>query len=279
MQVIDAQVHAYEADTQQRPWQGSLPGPRSVTGDELVQAMIDVGVDRALLVSPWTLYGPDTTYVVGVAKSYPDRFGLIAPLDPYDAGASGAIRTWAATPGATGIRLMAGITAGFRSDDDAVRSAVVAADAAGLPVCVFCPEQLWIIDDLARLYPDTQFVLDHLGLVQPLRPPAPENPFADLGHVIALATHPNLAVKLTGVCTLSRQPFPFDDLREPIGRVIDAFGIDRCMWGTDWTRAVELVSYKDAVDAFRDHYQLSAGDREALMGGTVRKIFGWPGEP
>ena len=52
--------------------------------------------------------------------------------------------------------------------------------------------------------------------------------------LLALASHDNIVVKITGACTLSRAPFPYDDLWDPLGRIFDAFGIDRCMWGTDW---------------------------------------------
>src|ERR1700722_18937576 len=120
MDVIDAQVHAYESDSSRRPWKGSLPGPSSVTGDELVAAMLEVGVDRALLVSPWTLYGSDASYIVEVSTQHPDRFGLVAPLDPYESNAA-AIVAWGNTPGAIGIRLMAGVREGFRPDAREVR--------------------------------------------------------------------------------------------------------------------------------------------------------------
>jgi hypothetical protein len=49
----------------------------------------------------------------------------------------------------------------------------------------------------------------------------------------------------------------------------------RCMWGTDWTRAVGLLTYKEGVEAFRITDRLSDSDRAALMGGTLTKIYGW----
>jgi L-fuconolactonase len=275
MTVIDAQVHAYEQDNPSRPWAGSLPGPPAVTGDQLVSAMVEVGVDQALLVSPWTLYGSDASYAVEVHGAHPDRFGLIAPIDPYQDGAAEAVTVWGDTPGAVGIRLMAGLAVGFRADHRRVRATVDAALAQTLPVCVFCPQRLTIIDELAQLYPNVQFVLDHLGLTQPLKPPPPENAFAELDGVLALAKYPNIAVKVTGVCTLSHRPFPFEDLWDPLSRVFDAFGIERCMWGTDWTRALALVDYADSVAAFRDHLPLSQDERDTLMGGTVERIFDW----
>ena len=47
------------------------------------------------------------------------------------------------------------------------------------------------------------------------------------------------------------------------------------MWGTDWTRAVALLTYKEGVDAFRVTDRLSDADRATLMGGSLTKIYGW----
>jgi L-fuconolactonase len=42
--------------------------------------------------------------------------------------------------------------------------------------------------------------------------------------------------------TPSKQPYPFPDIRDPLARVFDAWGFDRCLWGTDWTRAAVVVT-------------------------------------
>ena len=70
-------------------------------------------------------------------------------------------------------------------------------------------------------------MIDHLGLPQPFEPPPPAQPFADLPMVLALAAQPNVAIKITGACTLSHEPFPYPDLWEPLGRIFDAFGLER----------------------------------------------------
>lgn len=118
-------------------------------------------------------------------------------------------------------------------------------------------------------------MLDHLGLRQPFEPPAPPEPFADLPKVLALAQYDNVAIKSTGTCTLSHEPFPFADIWNPLGRIFDAFGIERCLWGTDWTRAVALVSYGEGVEAFRVTDHLSDAERSALMGGNAQRICGF----
>ena len=86
---------------------------------------------------------------------------------------------------------------------------------------------------------------------------------------------PNVAIKITGAATLSHEPFPFPDLWDPLARIFDAYGFERCLWGTDWTRAVELVDYDRATEAFRRTDRLTAAERDALMGGSLARIYGW----
>jgi len=124
-------------------------------------------------------------------------------------------------------------------------------------------------------YPDTRFVIDHMGIMQPHHPPVPAEPWADLPRVLALAKRPNAAIKVSGACTLSHQAFPFADIWDPLARIFDAWGMDRCLWGTDWTRAAVMCSYSDSVEAFRQNARLSDGDKAMLMGGACAKVYGW----
>src|SRR5688500_18749435 len=106
MPTIDAQVHAYERNHPGRPWAGNLAGPPEVTGDQMVAAMDAVGVDGAILVSPFSLYRHDARYALQVHARYPDRFALVKPVDPSDPAVAETIAEWAATPGTVGVRIM-----------------------------------------------------------------------------------------------------------------------------------------------------------------------------
>jgi L-fuconolactonase len=272
--IIDSQVHAYERNRPERPWIGYLQGPGEVTGDDMVAAMDAVSVDGALLVSPFSMYRYDPSYALEVYAKHPGRFGLIKPFDPQSERVAEEIAEWARTPGVVGARIM--LTAQpFEADDPGLNQILAAGARAGIPVNVMCSGKLPLMRELARRHPETQVVIDHVGLVQPPRPPAPPEPFADLPNVISLAALDNVAIKISGACTLSHQPFPYPDIWEPLGKVFDAFGFDRCMWGTDWTRAVELLTYEQGVEAFRVTDQLSDSERSALMGGTLMKIYNW----
>ncbi len=69
----DSQVHAYEANTPARPWHSPPNWPAHVTADEMVAAMDAIGVDGAILVSPFAMYRYDGSYAVATHKAYPGR--------------------------------------------------------------------------------------------------------------------------------------------------------------------------------------------------------------
>ncbi|MCY3670902.1 MAG: amidohydrolase [Alphaproteobacteria bacterium] len=275
MPIIDAQVHAYERDRPGRPWAGTLAGPAEVTGSDMVAAMDAVGVDGAVLVSPYSMYRYDESYALQVYAGNPGRFCLVKPVDPEDPGVAETVADWARVEGAVAARIMMAYGVSRDPDHAGVSRVLRAAAGAGLPVNLLC----WGILDqalaLARAHPDTHLVIDHLGLRQPFEPPAPLEPFADLPALLALADCENVVVKITGACTLSHAPYPFDDIWDPLARIFEAFGIDRCLWGTDWTRAVNLITYEEGVEPFRRTDRLTEGERAALMGGTLERVYGW----
>ena len=271
---IDSQVHSYERNTPARPWHDILVGPDEVTGDEMVAAMDAVGVDGALLISPYRMYHYDASYALEVYAKHPGRFGVIKPLDPKSETIADDFAEWARTPGVVGARIMiAGQV--VEADDQGLNEILAGGAKAGIPVNVMCSDNLPLMAELARRNPHTQIVIDHVGLAQPFVPPAPPEPFADLANVLSLAELDNVAIKISGACTLSHQPFPYADIWESLGKIFSAFGFGRCLWGTDWTRAVELLDYEQGVESFRVTDQLSDSERSELMGGSLEKIYNW----
>jgi predicted TIM-barrel fold metal-dependent hydrolase len=275
MLTIDAQVHAYERNHAGRPWLATLAGPPEVTGDDMVAAMDAVGVDGALLVSPFTMYGYDAGYAREVYAAHPRRFGLIKPVDPSDPGVAETIADWKATRGTVAIRVMLNRIASVDPADPGLNRVLAEAARHSLPVNLLCWGCLEQVGPLAARNPNTMLVIDHLGLIQPFAPPPPKEPFAELPKVLALAKHDNIAIKISGACTLSHQPFPYRDIWDPLRRIFDAFGFERCMWGTDWTRAIALLTYKQGVEAFRVTDRLTGSERAALMGETLTRVYRW----
>ena len=271
---IDSQVHAYERNSPERPWQGFLDGPDEVTGDDMVAAMDAVGVDGALLVSPYSMYRFDASYALEVNANHPGRFGIIRPFDPESETIADDMAEWTGTPGVVGARIM--LTYGeYDGDHPGLHAILAAAGQAGVPVNIMAAGHLPILRELARRNPGTQIVIDHVGLAQPRHPPAPPEPFAELDSVLAMAEFDNVAIKISGACTLAHEPFPYPDIWEPLGRMFEAFGFERCLWGTDWTRASNVLTYEQGVEAFRVTDTLSDSERAMLMGGALTKVYNW----
>jgi predicted TIM-barrel fold metal-dependent hydrolase len=275
MPIIDSQVHAYEANTPKRPWRTVPNWPDHVTGDEMVAAMDKVGVDGAIFISANSLYGYDASYAVEVQRKHPNRLAIVKPVDPEDPVVADVIADWKKTPGTVGIRVMMRKDSGRDPNHPGIDRILREAVRHDFPVNLSCAGNLDAVPALVDRHPDTRFIIDHLGLVQPRTPPAPPQPWAELPKLLDLAKRKNAVVKVSGACTLAREPYPFPDIWDPLARVFDAWGFDRCLWGTDWTRADAVVKYEPAVEAFRQTDRISESERAMLMGGACTKAYGW----
>jgi L-fuconolactonase len=250
MTVIDSQVHAYEANTPKRPWFRVPNWPAHVTGDEMVAAMNKVGVNGAIFISPFSMYQYDGSYAVEVQRAHPDRFAIVKPVNPDDPAVADVIADWKKTPGTVGIRIIFTKEANRAPEDPGFERILRAAVKYDFPVNVLFWGNVDAGTALVDRYPDTRFIIDHLAILQPQVPPAPPQPWADLPKVLELAKRRNAVIKVSGACTLSREPYPFPDIWDPLAHVFDAWGFERCLWGTDWTRAFAVVNYEQAVEPF-----------------------------
>ena len=275
MPIIDSQVHAYEANMPKRPWDTVPNWPPHVTGDEMVAAMDKVGVDGAIFISAFSMYRYDASYAVEVQRAHPGRLAIVKPVDPDDPKVEDVIAEWKKIPGTVGIRIMLTREAKRDPGHPGIDRIARAAVKHGFPVNILCWANLDAGTSIIDRHPDTRFILDHLGILQPRVPPAPAEPWADLPKVLELARRKNVVIKISGACTLSKQPYPYPDIWDPLARIFDAWGFERCLWGTDWTRAFAVVNYEQGVEPFRKTDRLSESERAMLMGGACAKAYGW----
>jgi L-fuconolactonase len=277
MMIIDSQVHCYEANTPKRPWASVPNWPAHVTGDEMVAAMDRMGVDGAIFISAFAMYRYDASYAVEVQKKHPGRFAIVKPVDPDNPAVADVIAEWKKQPGAVGIRIIVTKEPGREraTDDPGLDRILRAAVRYDLPVNFLCWGNIDQGMKLIDRHPDTRFILDHLGILQPRTPPAPPEPWADLPKVLDLAKRKNVVIKISGACTLSKEPYPYNDIWDPLQRIFDAWGLERCLWGTDWTRAYAVVNFEQAVKPFLETKRLSDSERATLMGGATAKAYGW----
>jgi predicted TIM-barrel fold metal-dependent hydrolase len=273
--IIDSQVHAYEANTEKRPWATVPNWPPHVTGDEMVAAMDKVGVDGAIFISAFSMYRYDDSYAKEVQRAHPGRMAIVKPVDPDNAGVADVVADWKKTPGAVGIRIMYTAEHKRAPDDPGFDRIARAAAKYDLPVNLLCWANLDNGTALIDRHPDTRFIIDHLAILQPRVPPAPDKPWADLPKVLELGKRKNVVIKVSGACTLSKEPYPYNDIWDPLARIFDRWGFERCLWGTDWTRAFAVVNYEQGVKPFLETKRLSDSERAMLMGGACAKAYRW----
>jgi len=276
MHIVDSQVHIWGADTPDRPWppgrahQAQKPYP--VTKDMLLGEMDAAGVSRVVLVPPsWE--GDRNDLALEAARLHPDRFAVMGRLPLERPESRALVADWKKQPGMLGMRFT------FHTDvsrpwltDGTADWLWAAAERAGIPLMVLVPGSLDALDRIAGRHPDLKLVIDHVGLRVAGNAPSA---FTDLPAVCALAKHGNVAVKASGMPSLSADPYPFRDLHPHIRQLVDAFGPRRTFWGTDLTRMP--CTYRECVTLFTEELPwLKGADLEWVMGRGVCEWLGWP---
>ena len=287
--IVDAQVHSWTHDESKHPWDRTYgsSGPVAAAslrrqrewempGPKLAAEMDKAGVGAAIIVTP-SIYGYDNGHPLDVAARYPGRFGVVGRLDPLDPELAERVRRWRNTPYALGLRSVVTSDAHRREmREGVIEKLFAAAEREGVVVCVFWPGHARELLPFVKAHPDLRFVIDHLGMRQPPLISIDGGMWDGYEDVLALGAYPHVAVKLSGAPSMSREPFPYRDLWPQLHRLISAFGLERTMWGSDFTRVAELHTYEQAVAFVRDTNELSPADKERLMSTTVRDVFRWP---
>ncbi len=128
--------------------------------------------------------------------------------------------------------------------------------------------------ELVRRCPEVHFVLDHIGkpgIKHGLREPW-------WGQIRELASHPNVVVKLSGVITeADHERWKPADVKPYVGHVLDCFGPDRVMYGSDWTFSELTHPYAAWVEILDDVLQgASENELRKIYRGTAIRTYRLP---
>jgi L-fuconolactonase len=283
MEIIDAQIHEGQ---QLRPWPLDKNSRLILNVEFAREAMDAIGVDIALI-------NAREPFIEAAVKRYPDRFAGYgfagAEIDDVATFVSG----YRDRPGRLALRVKIGdwatgkVTPEFAGG--ALEPIFAAAERFNVPLFLFAGGHPAEVEQTARAYPDLTLIVDHLGLRQRPQTILAGDRWAQLADVNALAKYPNVSVKFCGGPVFSEQQYPFADVWLQLRTMVEAFGPDRLMWASDYTRmrmatrstelaprAEWLTSYLDSLCFIRDTSELSTTDKAALFGGTVRRILRWP---
>ena len=274
--IVDAQVHLWKAESPDWKW---VPGltpqlPEPMTIERILPLMDEAGVDRVVIVPPsWV--GDRNDYGLEAVRRYPDRFRVMGRFPVQDPQAAARLPTWKDQPGMLGIRLT------FNNEatrpwlsDGTIDWFWPAAEKAQLPLYLFTPGQTAKLGPIAERHPQLTLIIDHMGLSQAM---AKNNTIAAaIDQTVALAKYPNVSVKVSASPGVSNEPYPFRDVTVHLQRVFDAYGPQRCYWGSDLTNTFAKGPYRQRVAHFTEELKfLSESDRDWVLGRAILARLNW----
>ena len=223
----------------------------------------------ACIIQTSTFYRFDNRYIGDSAKATPDWTAGVCTLDPDDPHSPGLLRQYVREYGIRGMRSIAARDGRF--DHPGVRALWKTALDEGIVINAL--SQLATagqVDQLVAEFPALPVVLDHC-----LNPEVGPNLEATVKQVLTMSRRPNLHAKLTFLPTGSKTGYPCADMHEPCRRIIDAFGPQRCVWGSDFPCALwtPRVTYAEHLRIFHDALHLKEDARAAILGETARRLW------
>ncbi len=244
----------------------------------LVDEMAENGVDAAVLVqssgSTW-----DNSYVAHSTNRWPDRFksiGLVDPTDPENAMISAK---WMDDYGVAGFRFHPD----YYPNDvvlDPERNGAMFSEIERRGGIVKVHNRVANVDQMSQIvpnFPGITWIVDHMMYPEP---EMSRDGWQAYRPVLDLAQHPNVIMMISDVHNRSNEGFPYSDMHDAVKSAIDAFGIERCIWGTGYPGDLRVkhgwITLAEELRLIRKGFDwLSAGEVDALLGGTAQRVYGF----
>jgi predicted TIM-barrel fold metal-dependent hydrolase len=276
MGFIDAHVHVWTDDTSHYPlapgWKKEDMAPPRFTPEDLFQHAKPAGVDRINLIQ-MSFYGFNNSYMLDMMSLHKEVFSGTAVIDPLAEDpdrlmgelAKKRVRAFRILP-----KLSKAPVAKWLEPPGYAKMFAAGARNNQAMSCLINPDALPELDRMCRKYPATPVIIDHLCRI------GAEGPIddRDVTALCHMARHKNVMVKVGAFYALGKKEPPYTDLAPLIRKVVQAFGVERCMWESDCPFQVVKQKYQDSIDLMRKHLDfLSAEDRDWLLRRTAEKFF------
>lgn len=278
MTIIDAHHHLWDRSRAQYPWLGPhLPLiDRDILFEELEPQLDAAGISRTVVVQAAD-NDEDTAFMLEQADRHDRIAGVVGwiPLDDPDRAAA-RLEALRAHPTFVGIRH------GINSEPDAewllraeVGEGLRLLEREGIPFDLVSVRRrhLDLVPELVERHPDLRIVIDHAS-----KPPIKRDEREPWWTNIARAAQsPNVWAKLSGLMPAGGDLAQWspDDLRPYVDRVLESFGADRLMWGSDWPIIDLAGGLGRALEAMQDlSAQWSQAERDAVFSGSAIRFYG-----
>ena len=274
---IDAHHHLWDPATADYPFMTDavVAIRRRYGPEDLAPRLAGAGVDRTILVQARSSL-PETREFLATAVATPFIAGVVGWVDLTEPGVGDTLAELRAGTG--GDRLV-GIRHQVENEPDPewllrpdVRRGLAAVAEAGLAYDLLVrPREMAAAIAVARAYPGSRFVLDHLA-----KPPISTGawePWAT--RLAAFGGLEHVAVKLSGLVTEANwASWTAGDLRPFVDHALAVFGPQRMLFGSDWPVCLLAAPYEVVVDTARMLTDgLSGPERTAVFGETAERVY------
>jgi L-fuconolactonase len=291
---IDSHQHFWRYHSAEYPWIGEEMD--ILRHDYLPPGLYDLlvlnGIDGTVAVQARRIEA-ETSWLLGLSSRYHWIRGVVGWVDMEREGSPERIAEFAQDPRFRGIRYpikpqaVSSGSAVTEGNSSAATLSTVAPlwenrtfDAGmrmlielDLPYDLLCrPPDLPVAVRLVDAYPNQRFILDHIA--KPEIASGTIEPWA--AQIQTLAERENVSCKVSGMITeAARHRWSKEDFRPYIDRVVEAFGLGRLMFGSDWPVCLIAGEYADTVRVISHHFNhFSIDERDALWGKNAMRIYG-----
>jgi L-fuconolactonase len=267
---IDAHAHFWRLDRGDYGWLDGEGGPLAPLRRDFLPG--DFPGDGRLIAVQAAPSLAETDFLLSLAAREPRIAGVVGWVDLADPAAPAMLAARAENRRFRGVRpMLQDIAATDWLETAPRRDALRSLRDLGLSFDALVTERhLGVLARFAARNPDLPLVIDHAA-----KPGPTEGWEAGMR---ALAAFPAVRCKLSGLLTeLPPEALadPLSALRPIVGRLLDWFGPERLIWGSDWPVLTLAASYEDwrglTGTLLAD---LTAGERAAILGGAAARFYG-----
>ena len=285
---VDAHCHLWQLARGDYHWLQDNDDPalapirRDFSPGDLRPLAVRAGIDQWVVVQAAASDG-ETDFMLSLAAENPEIAGVVGWVDLASPAAAERIADLARRPALKGIRPMLQDIA----DPDwlltaPTADALAALDSSGLRFdALVLPVHLSRLLRFCAAHPDLPVIVDHAA--KPALAAGPDDPRHGFWHegMARIARETRALCKLSGLLTEMRPDQYASDadalavLRPVVERLLDWFGPERLVWGSDWpvlTLAADHERWVRLTDRLLE--PLGAADRAAILGGNARRFYG-----